>query len=368
MSIKKFYVGTCENNANNMQPIVIESEDPFELIQEDPFKPFLIQDPFGLRKAIIPVFKRNIDGVIIGMGTGFHIDGWGTFLTADHVIEFAREYPRSASTWTDISQNSSGDRVVLLLGMGLGFSMPSIPKEAFALVEGILSPMQEKDNPLFNRTEPKNLADIAVLTAAIQSDNPDVPQPHFIPVRGSRWSPSIGETVLAIGFPELKCQSLDDHDQEILLREGMYGAYGCIRDIHPSGKGGNLTPVFEVDCNWLSGMSGGPVFNSLGEVIGLVSRAMGGDPDTSDPGIGWATCFGLIPYFSNLVPTLDILNPTWRKGWAVLKRESWHLAGFFKTETEARQLANSMDAGYEVIYGSNKFGTYEFVLHSSQAL
>lgn len=351
MSIEAFYVGTCEDKANNMQPIVIEP------IPGDPFKPFLIQDPFGLRKAITPVFKRNINGVISGMGTAFHVDGWGAFLTANHVIEFAREYPKSASTWTEISQNSSGDHAVLFFGMGLIFGMPTIPEEAFALVEQIVSPMQEKDNPLFNRTEPKNLADIAVMTVSIQSKN----QPHFFSVRGSGWYPSIGETVLAIGFPELKCQSLDEHEQELLLSEGMYGAYGYIKDVHPFGRGSNLTPVFEVECNWLSGMSGGPVFNSLGEVIGLVSSAMGGDPDTSDPGIGWATCFELIPYFSSLVPTLDVLNPTWRRGWAVLRSKSWHLAGFFKTETEARQLAHSMNADYQVIYGTNKFGTDDFI-------
>jgi serine protease Do len=353
MLIKPFYVGTCENKANSEQPIV------FEPILETPFEPFLIQDPFGLRKAIVPVFKRDINGEIYGMGTAFHVDGWSTFLTADHVIDFARRYPSSASTWSEISQNPNGDHIVLLFGIGLIFGISAIPKEAFALVEYVASPMREKDNPLTNRTEPDNAVDIAVMMAVIQPKTSKVPQPHFVSVRSSSSCPSVGETVLAIGFPELKCQRLDEHEQKTLLNEGMYGAYGRITAIHPFGRSElHSTPVFEVECNWRSGMSGGPVFNSSGEVIGLVSRRM---EFSSGNGIGWATCFELIPYFSEIVPTLDTLNPTCRRGWAVLRSAPWHLAGFFKTEVEAQQLANSMNADYQVKYGLNNFGTDDFI-------
>jgi len=108
-------------------------------------------------------------------------------------------------------------------------------------------------------------------------------------------------------------------------------------------------------------MSGGPVFNSSGEVVGLVSRSL--PPDNDSPGVGWATYFDLIPNFNEFVPTLDKLNPRWRRGWAVLKSTSdnWHLAGFFKTEAEAQKLAKSISSDYQVRYGSNLFGTDDFV-------
>jgi len=356
MLIEPFYVGTCENKVNNGPPIVLEP------IFQKPFEQFPIQDPFGLRKAVVPVFRRDADGEIHGMGTAFHVDGWGMFLTADHVIEFAREYPKSASTWTEISQNSNGDHIVLLLGMGLTFGIANIPKEAFALVDCVVSPMQEKDNPWANRTEPKNISDIATMTAVIQPETRNLPYPHFVSVGISGSYPQIGETVLAVGFPELQCQRLDEYKQKILLTEGMYGAYGRIINVHPDGRSKlNPTPVFEVECNWGHGMSGGPVFNSSGDVIGIVSRGMEFSADDPGNGIGWATCFGLIPYFTRLVPTLDILNPTCRRGWAVFRSEPWHLAGFFKTEAEAQQLVNSVSTDYEVKYGSNKFGTDYFI-------
>jgi serine protease Do len=325
MQIKPFYVGTCKNITRDENPLV------FDPILKNPFKPFLIQDPFGLRKAIVPVFRRDMNGEIYGMGTAFHIDGWGTFLTADHVIDFAREHPLSASSWAEISPNPNGNHTVLLLGMGLVIGEVNIPKEAFALVEHMESVMGEKHNPFTNRTEPENISDLAIMKIVIPSESQKIPQPHFISIRVSGSYPSIGDTVLAIGFPELECQRLDSNFQGILLNEGMYGAYGLITAIHSFGRDESTpTPVFEVECNWLPGMSGGPVFNSSGEVIGLVSRAMEVSSDELGNGVGWATCFSSIPYLGDLVPTLDPTNPRWRRGWAVVRPDPWHLAGFLK--------------------------------------
>jgi serine protease Do len=357
MKFKPFYVGTCENKASNEQ--LIPFPPPSE---KTPFEPFLIQDPFGLRKAVVPLFKRDVDGEIYGMGTAFHVDGWGTFLTADHVIEFARERSKSASTSNTLLQNSNGDHPILLLGVGLAFGAPYIPTEAFVLVEHIVSAMREKDNPLARlqgKIELENSVDLAAMTVT-QIEAHEIPRPHFIPVRSSGWYPSPGEIVLAVGFRELEHQQLDESSQARLLAEGMYGAYGRIRAIHNHGRDkSNPTPVFEVECNWRSGMSGGPVFNSSGEVVGLVSRSL--YPDKDLPGVGWATCFGLIPYFCDFVPTLDSLNFGSRYGWGVIRSEPRHLAGFFKTEEEARQLANSMNNNYQVKYGSNNFGTDDFM-------
>jgi len=47
MSFKPFYVGTCENIANNEKPIVFKPT-----LEETPFEPFLIQDPLGLRESL----------------------------------------------------------------------------------------------------------------------------------------------------------------------------------------------------------------------------------------------------------------------------------------------------------------------------
>lgn len=358
MSIEPFHVRTCENIANQEKSIIFAPD------LDTPFKPFLIQDPFGLRKAIVPVLNRKTTGDICGMGTAFHIDGWGTFLTADHVIDFARYHPDTASHWTEISQNPTGDHAVLFLGIGgRAFGRVPIPPGAFSLVEFMASPMGENHIPLMNKSEPKNVVDLAVLQASIHSDEHNIPQSHFVPVKASPYPlPSVDQTVLAVGFPELDCQQLDNDAQRSLLTEGMYGAYGRIKAIHPAGiSQSNPTPVFEVECNWRQGMSGGPVFNSSGEVIGLVSRALKLPPNALGNSVGYATCFSAIPYFKKLVPTLDIVNCMWRRGWAVLRSDPWDLAGFFQTEVEAQQLASSVSPEYQVKYGSNRFGTDDFI-------
>src|SRR4051794_21776433 len=47
---------------------------------------FLVQDPFGVRRAIVPVFVERPDGSLEGLATAFHVDAAGTLLTAEHVI------------------------------------------------------------------------------------------------------------------------------------------------------------------------------------------------------------------------------------------------------------------------------------------
>ena len=49
---------------------------PFAFTSGQPLEPFGIVDPFGLRKAVTPVFCREPNGEILGMGSAFHVDGW----------------------------------------------------------------------------------------------------------------------------------------------------------------------------------------------------------------------------------------------------------------------------------------------------
>lgn len=49
---------------------------------------FRIDDPFGLRSVIIPMFSIDRQtGEVSGIGTAFRIDPFGTYLTAYHVLE-----------------------------------------------------------------------------------------------------------------------------------------------------------------------------------------------------------------------------------------------------------------------------------------
>jgi serine protease Do len=75
-------VATCEDRNLNerLHPLVPEGDEGPAL--------FRVQDPFGLRKAVVPIFQADSTDILTGMGTAFSLDPWGSFLSADHVIDF----------------------------------------------------------------------------------------------------------------------------------------------------------------------------------------------------------------------------------------------------------------------------------------
>lgn len=81
-------------------------------------------------------------------------------------------------------------------------------------------------------------------------------------------SPSIGERVWTLGYRQEG--SGDDGRMTILCSSGRVTAYL----LH--GRGDRLPgPVVEVDMDAQGGMSGGPVFNEAGHIIGIVSTSIG---------------------------------------------------------------------------------------------
>ena len=319
------------------------------------FDLFPFDDPFGLRKAIVPVLLNDDDGRTTGMGTAFHVDGWGTFLTADHVIAPIRQQTKAVPIGDgDVHHEMRRPDLcpILLLGLGLVYGMPMIPVEALARVIGINSPIRAKEDPLAAlRGLPafEVISDVAVMNLA-------KPLPEkmkgTLPIRLSGVLPKVGDEVVAIGFPELYSKPLNDEETQFLLSEGMHAAYGRIVGLHPKGLRNHPTPGIEVKANWPPGMSGGPVFNQRGEVIALVSCAW--------PDVGYAGCLSMMPWLRRWLPTVDSTNPGRRMGWAVLKDENT-LIGFHREKEEAMQHQRTLGPGCTVAFGSNLVGTGEFI-------
>jgi len=345
---------TCEVEClgSLKSPILPDGPDSLDL--------FSFQDPFGLRKAIVPVLLNDIDGVTQGIGTAFHIDGWGTFLTADHVIESVRRRSvRAASSGEEIRLEIGYTDIcpMLLLGMGLVYGQPGIPLSALARVASIRSPIRKREDPLaalIGRTEIEAASDIAVIQLA--APIPD----EMIGTLGVRLSgvwPAVGDTVVALGFPDLDCRPIDDDAIRYLLSDGMSAAYGRIIGIHARGLRNDPTPVIEVEANWPSGMSGAPVFNSRGEVVGVVSRSL--PPSDAKPGIGSAACLSMMPWLRDWIPTVDIANPCWRVGWGIMKNGE-DLIAFYKDKSGAAHHQSILGANFRLAFGSNRIGTTDF--------
>lgn len=337
-------IHTCEELASGRDSPKALSGGAFELLQ----------DPFGLRKAIVPVFWLRPDGSLQGLGTAFALDPWGTLASADHVISdfrLNREYERRRypSAPTD-------DAIVVLLGMGLVLGQVGVPPKFMPPVQGLRGISVPADDPiaeLQGRTASKPL-DLSLLSIGLGNSGDMV---HTLPLKAVPPVPAVGEHVTAIGFAQIDTFQ-GDAPAATRISEGLYVARGRVTQILPTGRdSANPTPVFEVEGHWPSGMSGGPVFNHAGEVIGIVSRSYVSDDQRE--GRGWATLLRAFN-LSKLVPSLSSSNPTWRHGWGLMSRSPRRLVDIFPSEDQAIA-ASKAHASCDVAWVEWRIGSDDFM-------
>jgi serine protease Do len=248
---------------------------------------------------------------------------------------------------------------VALLGFGVAFGTCSLPREAIAPVVRAWSPALDSGDPLAalqGRSDHRPI-DLAVLTLR----RPAPGLVNCLPLRGSPRGPRPGDIVVAIGYPTIDTFSGDEEAARTTISEGMQVAYGRVMQIFPQGRDrANPTPVFEVRGNWPSGMSGAPVLDARGEVVGIVSRSY--IPEDADGvGTGWATWLEGLPDLHRWVPSLDPDNADRRRGWAALRSEPWNLACVEPTREKAAAAAAAAGLGYEALPGAWRLGTDDFM-------
>lgn len=351
-------VQTCEDRARGERCIPFEPDEG-----ESPLL-FDLHDPFGVRNAIVPLFWMKPDGDLKGLGTAFSTDPWGGFLTADHVIAHKRELGSSVRDGPEGRDRRiifpADQGFVALLGFGVAFGTCPLPREVIAPIIRAWSPALEGGDPLAalqGRTDHRPI-DLAVLTTR----RPAAGLVNCLPLRGTPRGPRPGDIVVAVGFPTIDTFTGDQEAARTTIEEGMKVAYGRVRQILPRGRDrANPTPVFEVEANWPSGMSGAPVFDARGEVVGIVSRSY--LPDEADGiGTGWATWLEGLPHLHRWVPSLDPDNADRRRGWAAFREQPWHLAAVEPTEGEAEAAAAAAGPGHEVRHGFWRLGTDDFMM------
>lgn len=331
----------------------------FYPLNQAPFAPRELQDPFGLRRAVVPVFFGADDASLIGMGTAFHLDHWGQMITADHVIDQMRPMSRTLATGkladVEVKLSPGDTQAFVLLGHGVVFGRVPITPQMMPHVKSVHSIIRQKDDPLAALRGEIGV-EIAADVSLIRIDQPSRDSVATLPIRLRGWRPRRGEWVYAVGFPELNCKPLDANGVERLISEGMFGAYGQIVDAFPRGRDrSNPTPVIEVRANWPSGMSGGPVINAAGEVVGLVSRSLLA-AEGEEVGTGYFAPLQLIPQLHPLLSTLDFENPHWRRGWILLDQDQ-RLLEAFPSLAAARAANPNLTEGTVLRQGAVKLGT-----------
>lgn len=321
---------------------------------QDP-REFLIQDPFGVRESILPLLTVNRQtGHLTGLGTAFCADPYGGFLTAQHIfdhIDLTKPLP------------ALDEIPIAMLNIGLVYGTVGLPQELFAPLASIhgfvdQTPQDSLHGLVTGKTIPAMITDCLRVTFEMNSKERAkriVP----LPLRCSSHPPKPGDRLLAIGYPELGAVKDQPPSETPRYVERMYGAIGEVVALHPQGLGASRPwPTIELKANWRSGMSGGPLFNEAGEIVGLVSSSL--EPDESGYGVGLALWFAGFPIM-RLMPFLDPSNPGMYRGFGVIRNGPWHLAGMFLSEDQAKAKAAELGPDYEVRFGSNRYGTDDFM-------
>jgi hypothetical protein len=122
---------------------------------------------------------------------------------------------------------------------------------------------------------PQNTSsDVSLISCSPFSDFTDSEPFLFAPIE--LIVPKIGERLWAMGFRE---KSNDGHPMI-----GCFLSSGVVSELYLEGRGSHLKgPCVEVKMSVLGGMSGGPVFNAQGRIVGIISSGLDGQDNTGGP-------------------------------------------------------------------------------------
>ena len=191
--------------------------------------------------SIIAVAKVEDDGTTI-IGSGVMV-GPGLLLTATHILE---EFPRD--------------------GKGLVF-LTFLPHAVRAWLPHDLMTVSGKSDIDESR---RKVSDLSLVSCTLNSVAHQDISLNLAPMQVSL--PLIGERLWAFGF---RHQLIDNGAASII----PFVSSGIVTAAFPNGRGERMpSSCFEVNMDTLGGMSGGPVFNSDGYLVGIVSSSFEGGP------------------------------------------------------------------------------------------
>lgn len=142
--------------------------------------------------------------------------------------------------------------------------------------------------------------DLAILCLELASDIPD--NRSFRQSILSTRLPRKGETVMICGFRAWDMQYNFDSQLQLDFTGHVYISVGDVTDVYPEKRDAVMLPwpCFEIDTPTIGAMSGGPVFDENGNVIGILSTSFSSGPPS------YASC--IYPVISREI------NPFWPTG------------------------------------------------------
>lgn len=261
---------------------------------------------------------------MVGHGTTFRLDTFGNCATAFHVFEDS--FFLGGANGRELLVRK--DRAIIALELeGVIFGVAPIRPHQWRPMHSVNSVVRIEERP-FEAPRLRNLTEL--LSLCILPSSPKPEGVEFLHVDISTWRPTIGEVVLGMGYPNLDKDEGGSDDRPV--SQYMYGAYGRITDIEPLDfNRGRPWPMVRVEADWDGGMSGGPVVNAAGNVIGVISTGV-------DTNLSTAMIFGGWSAVRHMFPSLDPARPGWFHCFATLDAHE-HLLEIAANRHDAEEAA-----------------------------
>ncbi|GAA0754106.1 serine protease [Ideonella azotifigens] len=196
---------------------------------------------FEAGDALVAVARLDELGTTI-LGSGIMV-GPGLLLTATHVLD---EFPKSGSGPAFLTFLPSGSRAWLPVS---------------TITSSRTSAFDENRSTAY---------DITLVSCTLNSDAHDQHPLTLAPIHVAL--PLIGDRLWAFGY----CHT---HIEDAAAMISPTVSSGLVTAVFPHGRGERMpASCIEVEMETMGGMSGGPVVNAAGQVIGIVSSSLDGGP------------------------------------------------------------------------------------------
>lgn len=139
---------------------------------------------------------------------------------------------------------------------------------------------------------PDRSSDLAILSLELSSALPDDRTFNFASI--STRTPALGERLILLGYRQIADPEEAPKAVHRQIEARMFMSSGRVAEHHPTGRDKLLLPgpCLQVDCHTVGGMSGGPVFDEQGLLVGILSSSVDGGP--SWVSLVWpALCWGV---------------------------------------------------------------------------